>query len=101
LSSGKVFNHLSKLPLFRPTRKRQVKMSEENNKSQNQEQPRRFNQQQYDLLKKCSDKKDMTEWNEWRKKNPNEVVWLQGAYFEGWHLQEVNFMHANQRCKKN
>ena len=27
---------------------------------------RRFSQEQYDMLKRCSEKKDMTEWNEWR-----------------------------------
>lgn len=71
-------------------------MSEENNKSQNQEQPVRFDQQQYDLLKKCSDKKDMTEWNQWREKHPDEVIWLQSVNFKGWHLQGANFMHGNQ-----
>ena len=31
---------------------------------------RRFSRQQYDMLKSCSDKKDMTEWNQWRNQNP-------------------------------
>jgi hypothetical protein len=34
---------------------------------------------QYEMLKRCSDKKDMTEWNEWRKNNPTENILLEGA----------------------
>jgi hypothetical protein len=33
----------------------------------------------YRMLKRCSDAKDMTEWNEWRKENPQEEIYLQGA----------------------
>ena len=29
----------------------------------------RFSPKQYEMLKRCSDKKDMTEWNEWRGKD--------------------------------
>ena len=39
----------------------------------------RFNQEQYDRLKRCSDKKDLTEWNEWRNNNPTQDVLLEGA----------------------
>lgn len=28
---------------------------------------RRFSQEQYDMLLRCSQKKDMTEWNQWRQ----------------------------------
>lgn len=28
---------------------------------------RRFSPEQYEMLKRYSDKKDMTEWNQWRK----------------------------------
>jgi hypothetical protein len=59
-------------------------MSKENNKSQNEQQPKRFDQQQYDMLKRCSDKKkDMTEWNEWRKRNRDKDILLEGANFHG------------------
>lgn len=61
-------------------------MGEENNKSQNGKQPRRFDQQQYKMLKRCSDKKDMTEWNEWRRQNPNEAILLDGGNFHGCYL---------------
>jgi len=38
-----------------------------------------FSQEQYEMLKRCSDKKDMTEWNEWRKKHPDEDILLERA----------------------
>jgi len=49
----------------------------------------RFSQQQYDMLKRCSDKKDVTEWNEWRKKNPDEDILLEGAKLEHAYLKGV------------
>lgn len=58
------------------------------------EKERRFNQEQYDRLKKCSDKKDMTDWNQWRKDNPDEEIWLQGAYFKEAKLQGANLNSA-------
>ena len=61
---------------------------------------RRFSQEQYDMLKRCSDKKDMTEWNQWRENHPDEVIWLQGRSFNNWWLQKANFMHW-KRCKSN
>jgi len=38
---------------------------------------------QYEMLKRCSENKNMTEWNEWRKKKPKEEIWLEGADFKG------------------
>jgi uncharacterized protein YjbI with pentapeptide repeats len=60
---------------------------------------RKFSQSQYDMLKRCSDKKDMTEWNQWRKNNPDEDVLLEKAdlkrfYLEGAKLWEVNLKGA-------
>ena len=49
-----------------------------NIQKQGREKPQ-FNQEQYDMLMRCSEKEDMTEWNEWRKKNPNEDIFLEGA----------------------
>ncbi|UCE49173.1 MAG: pentapeptide repeat-containing protein, partial [Phycisphaerales bacterium] len=34
---------------------------------------------QYEMLKRCSDKKNMTEWNEWRKNSPSVEILLEGA----------------------
>ena len=62
-------------------------MGEGKSKEQESKKERRFSQEQYDMLKRCSKKKDMTEWNEWRKDNPDEDVWLQGRKFQGWFLK--------------
>ncbi len=40
---------------------------------------RKFSQEQFDMLKRCSEKKDMTEWNEWRINNPGKDVLLEEA----------------------
>jgi Uncharacterized low-complexity proteins len=34
---------------------------------------------QYEMLKRCSEKRDMTEWNEWRRNNRESEVLLEGA----------------------
>lgn len=51
---------------------------------------RRFSQEQYDMLKRCSDKKDMSEWNEWRKANREEDIELDGGDFVDKHLQGMD-----------
>ncbi len=51
---------------------------------------RRFSQEQYDMLKRCSDKKDMTKWNDWRKNNPDKDIELEGSDFSRWYLKEVH-----------
>ncbi len=61
-------------------------MSGKNNTGRDEKQTRRFDQKQYNILKRCSDKKDTTEWNEWRKKNPNEPILLEGGNFHGFYL---------------
>ena len=73
-----------------------AKNEDEQNSDQHQpEDERRFSQQQYDLLKRCSDKKDMTEWNKWRKEHLNEEIWLQGAHLESAKLWYANLKNAN------
>ena len=52
----------------------------------------RCDQDQLDMLKRCSDKKDMTEWREWRNKNLNEEILLEGADFSHWAMKKVNLM---------
>lgn len=42
------------------------------------------------MLKRCSDKQDMTEWNEWREEHPNEDIWLQRGNFRGWFLKGIH-----------
>ncbi len=49
---------------------------------------------QYKLLKKCSNKKDLAEWNTWRENNPHEEVYLQGADLENFYLYKANLQDA-------
>ena len=46
--------------------------------------------EQYEMLKRCSAKGDITEWNEWREENPDFPVILQGA-----NLQKAKLWMAN------
>jgi uncharacterized protein YjbI with pentapeptide repeats len=69
-------------------------MDESESKKENQNSQRRFSQEQYDMLKHCSDNEDMTKWNKWRKDHADEVIWLQGRDFKGWWLKKANFMHG-------
>ncbi len=62
-------------------------MAEVKNEKGNQEW--RFSQEQYEMLLRCSKKKDMKEWNEWRKHNLGEVILLEGADFLGANLSYV------------
>ena len=55
------------------------KMNESNLGTDKLKDQRRFSRQQYDMLKRCSEKKDMTEWNEWRNLNPAQDVLLEEA----------------------
>jgi uncharacterized protein YjbI with pentapeptide repeats len=45
-----------------------------------------FSQEQYDMLKRCSDKRDMTEWNQWREDNSYRDVELDHADLHGCYL---------------
>jgi len=69
-------------------------IEDEQKSSRNQpEGERRFSQKQYDMLKRCCDKEDMTEWNKWRIQNPGEDVLLEGADFSFFYLRRA---HLNQ-----
>ncbi|MBW7992749.1 MAG: hypothetical protein FVQ84_22405 [Planctomycetes bacterium] len=69
-------------------------MAEETSKETETEEKHelKFSQDQYDMLKRCSEKKDMTEWNEWRKNAQwdylrNEDIYLEGADFSECYLK--------------
>ena len=66
-------------------------------KSQRQElkRERRFSQEQYDMLIRCSEKKDITEWNKWREEHKGESVLLEGANFEGARLKDADLTGAH------
>ncbi|MHC4397499.1 MAG: pentapeptide repeat-containing protein [Planctomycetota bacterium] len=72
-------------------------MEKEDKQEPGRKQPegeRKFSQQQYDLLKRCSDEKDMTRWNEWRQEHPDEEIRLQGAKLRKTHLEKANLRQA-------
>jgi uncharacterized protein YjbI with pentapeptide repeats len=72
-------------------------MAENEGQSESQEkQPgRRFSQEQYDMLIRCSEKKGMTEWNDWRRKHPNELILLENAPLENADLRFANLENAD------
>jgi hypothetical protein len=49
----------------------------------------RCNIEQYRRLKSCSEKRDVTEWNNWRKENPTEEIELCGAELQGMTLDKA------------
>lgn len=67
---------------------------------QPKERERRFGQEQYDMLLRCSKKEDMTEWNEWRKENPAEQIFLERRVFLGWYLRGVHLEAAHMKQAK-
>ena len=55
---------------------------------------------QYEMLKRCSQNKDLSEWNAWRKDNPEKDINLRGYHFEGLFLKKANFIKATV-CQGN
>ncbi len=51
----------------------------------------RFDPDQYEFLKECSEKGEegIKEWNEWRKKNANKDIKLDGQSFYGFYLKGI------------
>lgn len=84
------------------------KMNEPNSKAEKPQEKRRYDPEllkkglhcdldQYEMLKRCSDKKDMTEWSEWRKNNFNEDIFLEGANFSNRLMKKVNLMQMKKQ----
>jgi len=53
----------------------------------------RCDEAQLAMLRRCSEAKDIREWNDWRKDKPNEEIWLQGV-----ELEEANLKGAVLSC---
>ncbi|MHC4559840.1 MAG: pentapeptide repeat-containing protein [Planctomycetota bacterium] len=71
--------------------------NEEQSKSE-QEQPlpeSRLSREQYEMLLRCSEKKDTTEWNQWRKHNDRNDILLNGARLKGAYLEGANLKGAH------
>jgi len=50
--------------------------------------------EQYERLLRCSEKKDITEWNKWRKEHRDEEIHLENANLTGAHLENVILRRA-------
>ena len=44
------------------------------------------------MLKRCSDNKDITEWNKWRLENQGADILLEGADLRHAYLKNANFV---------
>ena len=85
-------------------------MAVENDNSISQENRNRFNQEQYDILKRCSQMKSIMEWNSYRADHPEIRIYLRnadlrkaclegaklnGAYLEGARLEGADLFAAD------
>jgi hypothetical protein len=46
---------------------------------------------QYEMLKRCHEKRDMTEWNKWRHSHPKTDIFLDGANLSSLYLKDARF----------
>jgi uncharacterized protein YjbI with pentapeptide repeats len=53
------------------------------------ESARKFSQKQFDMLLRCSEHKDVNEWNQWRIDHPNEDIFLEDVILEERNFQGV------------
>jgi hypothetical protein len=80
-------------------------MARENDNAISQKVQSRFNQEQYDILKRCSQQKNIMEWNSYRADHPEIRIYLQnadlrkarleGAKLSGASLQGAQFEGAD------
>lgn len=68
-------------------------MSENSQPKENQK--GQFDEDQYKMLLRCSEKRDMIEWNEWREANEETPVLLEGAILKETHLESANLTKAH------
>jgi len=54
-----------------------------------------LSREQYEMLLRCSEKGEITEWNKWRIRNPDEKILLQGAELRDANLQGAYLRRAN------
>jgi uncharacterized protein YjbI with pentapeptide repeats len=57
----------------------------------------KYSQQQYEMLLRCSEKKDVTEWNQWRGRYRDAEVLLEGAALKGSRLRGANLKGARMK----
>ena len=56
-----------------------------------------FNQQQYDILKRCSENRNIAEWNNYRTRQPDAAIELQNADLRGANLEGAQLGGGNLR----
>ena len=61
---------------------------------------KQFDESQYEILIKCSDKGDLTKWNERRENNQKVPILLEGANFIGANLAGADLWKANLKGAK-
>jgi len=72
------------------------KNDDQSKSKQEQQKPESMlDEEQYEILWRCSENKDTTEWNEWRKKSGRKDIFLKGARLKGAYLKEANLKGAN------
>ena len=83
----------------KPRKRKEAKKKKTKKKSPRRKKPqepeRKFSQEQYEMLKRCSEKEDMTEWNEWREANEEVAIHLEGADLRHANLQGAKLLGAN------
>ncbi len=60
----------------------------------------RCDQEQLDRLKRCSNAKDMSEWNEWRENNPNVKIYLQNYPIKNLDLKGIDLSNVHVEGSK-
>jgi hypothetical protein len=70
-------------------------MTRENDNATYQEDQSRFDQKQYDILKRCSEEKNITEWNSYRADQPEIRIHLQNADLRRARLEGAKLSGAN------
>jgi uncharacterized protein YjbI with pentapeptide repeats len=54
-----------------------------------------YSQEQYQILLCCSQKEDMTEWNQWRRQHRDARVLLEGAELKGAYLKGADLENCS------
>ncbi len=92
-------NHMSKISGFTAARIREWYAGSKEG-ARKKKPTQQFSQKHYEMLRRCSEKKNMGEWNSWRRAHSSEKVLLggtdlRGAFLEGADLRVTSFVGAN------
>jgi len=65
-----------------------------------EESAKKFSKKQFEMLLRCSEHKDVNEWNQWRIDHPNEDIFLEDVILEERNLQGV-YLNSGKFIDKN